>query len=160
MSLIDVDLMDEVAVTVGARVLEDRTFHPTDRDEWRHAMSELAGHDLRVTLMRAKLRSPRANRLLWALYREILAKLRKRCIEAGINCPFATEDELHDYFKAHLIGAKVVELFGKRTTIPPRSSKLTSSEFSAYVEGCVGSAADSWGVYCAMPGDLIESWNA
>jgi hypothetical protein len=157
---VDLDVRDDVAYVIGARVLEDGTFHPSDREQWRKAMTDLAGHDLRVTLMRFKLRSPRANRLLWALYRDILAGLREKCMEAGIVCPFATEDDLHTYFKGHLIGARTVEFMGKLITMPPRSSKLSSVEFSEYVNGCVRVAAESWGVYVALPGDPIEAWNA
>jgi hypothetical protein len=154
---VDIDIRDEVQFFLSGRVSEDRAFHPADAKAWDKVLGELAGHEVRLALSRFKARTPPQNRLLWGVYRDIMGKLRGKYADIHQVCPLAGEDELHEVMKARYIPGQRVEILGVSEVRPGSSTKLSTTEFSRYVERVVSHAAE-WGCYVSLPGDLIEGW--
>jgi NinB protein len=73
-------------------------------------------------------RSGDQNRLLWAIYGEILQK-------GGEAMAGWTKDDLHSFFLINHFGSEVKELFGRKRHIPlRRSSRLNRQEFADLIE--------------------------
>lgn len=83
----------------------------------------------RVTVEEQKSRRTLSqNALLWQLYTDILRR-------GGEQMRDWTKNELHEVFLMHHFGEERVKIFG-RTKVRPlrRSSRLTKTEFSEFVE--------------------------
>jgi hypothetical protein len=157
--LIDIDVNPELSIELDARVEADHRGDGAlvprgNRERWIRELLALVGTDVRLTITRWKKRTLPQNSLLWKVYGQILAGLRERCLETGQTCPFRTTADVHAFFKLNLIGTRMVEFLGDLAEMPPTTTKLTTAEFSRYVDGCVQRAA-VWQVYVQMPGDTI-----
>ena len=157
MSVVDVDIRDEIGVTLDARI-HRREIQPHAASRWDSTLDSLDGQEVRVTFTRWKKRTTHQNALLWSVYREILGKLRAKYLDLQQACPIRDEDELHAIFKGAYIAGRTLEVLGRMEYEPGSSTKLSTAEFSRYVERIVAHAAE-WGIYVSLPGDLIESWN-
>ena len=92
-------------------------------------------------------RSDQQNRLLFALYTDIIEK-------GGEAMRGWTKDDLHEFFLSTHFGTEVVEMFGKKRQRPlRRSSKLNKHEFADFIDSVVRFMAQQ-GVYLDLPGDL------
>ena len=92
-------------------------------------------------------RSNEQNRLLWALYEDII-RLGGEAMQGW------EKEDLHDFFLCNHFGTEVKEMFGKKKQVPLRtSSGLSKTEFSDYVESIVRFMAER-GVVLKLPGDL------
>lgn len=100
------------------------------------------------TIIRKSRRSTDQNSLLWALYQDILNR-------GGNTLGGWTKDDLHEYFLGEWSGWDRHEAFG-RTRLKPRrrSSRLTKTEFSEFVEFIVRKVAEH-GIVVELPGDAI-----
>jgi len=167
--LADIDNAGSASVESAARVvLRDGVprLLPTDASRWLATLGELVGQPVRVTLTRQKAaRSAAMNRLLWGpVYGDILAGLRQLAVEAGERCPFASKDDLHSAMKYLILGSTVTSVPRRRAgavrwdtiELPSTTTKLTSEQFSAYIEGCCRWAAER-GVYVRQPGEEISA---
>lgn len=160
--LIDVDLKPEESIEMEARVVADAVgegvIEPRTALRWSKLLRSLIGKEIRITLTRFKKRTLPQNRLVWWCNRFIFRELVERCAEAGEKCPFESEDDLHEFFKATLIGTTVATMLGQAIELPPSTTKLSTRECSAYVDGMVARAA-TWSVFCPLPGDLVRAMN-
>jgi len=127
--IVDIDITDEIGVTLRGRVDEASVLraHSTLPEGF-------AGHDVQITVLRSKLRTPAANNYLWgALYPYLLDGLRELALKAGETCPFKDKDALHVAMKHRFIGVTVTRFLGEEVEQPP-TTKLPAAKFSAYVE--------------------------
>jgi hypothetical protein len=98
------------------------------------------------TIIRKSRRSNDQNSLLWALYQDILNR-------GGNTLGGWTKDDLHEYFLGEWSGWDRHEAFGRVRLKPKRrSSRLTKTEFSDYVEFIVRKVAEH-GIVVELPGD-------
>ena len=98
------------------------------------------------TILKKSRRSNDQNALLWSLYEDILRL-------GGEELRGFTKDELHEFFLIDYFGSETKELFGRKKLRPlRRSSRLTKSEFSDYVEHVVRFAAER-GIVLELPGE-------
>lgn len=97
-------------------------------------------------ILRKSRRTNDQNALLWSLYGDILRL-------GGEQLAGFTKDELHEFFLIDYFGSETKELFGRKKLKPlKRSSRLTKSEFSDYVEHIVRFAAER-GIVLSLPGE-------
>lgn len=90
------------------------------------------------------LRTVSQNRLLWAIYQDILR-------QGGENMAGWTRDDLHEFFLMNHFGHETKILFGRRRLVPlKRSSRLNKQEFSDFVESILRFMAER-GVYIRDP---------
>jgi hypothetical protein len=158
--VIDLDLQPEAAVEMPARVESDDA--GSGKVVWlaparaARELKRLVGQEIRVTILRFKKRSPRANRYYWGgVITHLLGKLSERAMEVGQACPFESKEELHDYFKAKFIGVTVREFLGETYDIPPSSAKLSVEQFGAYIEAICAWAAHR-GIYVPRSDEWTE----
>jgi hypothetical protein len=94
-----------------------------------------------------KRRSTDQNSLLWKLYTDVLK-------QGGEALRGWTVEEIHEYMLGEYHGWEEVTGFGRRKLRPKkRSSRLTTSEFSDYVEFVVMRSAEH-GIVLQMPGEI------
>jgi hypothetical protein len=158
--VIDIDQQPDVGIELPARVEEDGA--DSGKVVWlapARAARELArmvGQEIRVSIVRFKKRSPRANRYYWGgVITFLLGQLTERAMEVGQSCPFESKEELHDYFKAKFIGVTLREFLGETYDIPPSSAKLSVEQFGAYIE-CICAWAAHRGIYVPRPDEWTE----
>src|SRR5919109_2216622 len=83
------------------------------------------------SILRKHRRTNTQNALLWSLYADILES-------GGEEMRGWTKDDLHEFFLIDHFGAETLELFGRKRLKPHRrSSRLTKTEFSDFVEHIV-----------------------
>lgn len=114
-----------------------------------NAMDSLARNkDWEVTIEVKKAgRTPSQNRMLWALYTDILRV-------GGEAMAGWTKEDLHTFFLQNHFGHETIEMFGVKRNVPlNRSSKLSKTEFQAYVDSILQFMAER-GVSLSMPGDM------
>lgn len=94
-----------------------------------------------------KTRTGEQNRLLWALYADVLDA-------GGEMLGGWTKEDLHEWALGEWGGWESVCAFG-RTRLRPlrRSSKLSTTDFAEFVEWLVRKMAEH-GIYLELPGDL------
>ena len=178
--LIDIDLRPDAAIECYARVEADALPPEVERDasgkpermrlgagrprlviespaRWLAALSRLVGQRVRLQLWREKKRRTLAqNKLLWGtVYPVVLAGLREIALDAGEQCPFRDVDALHEALKYRHLSASIVRVAGEEWEIPPSTTRLTTEQFSAYVEAICRWAAAK-GIYVPPPGERIE----
>lgn len=101
--------------------------------------------ELRTILRKSRRTNPQ-NALLWSLYGDILRL-------GGEQLGGWTTAELHDFFLGEHFGWEIREGFGKKKQIPRRrSSRLTKTEFSEYVDAVVQKCAE-FGIVLELPGE-------
>lgn len=84
------------------------------------------------------------NRLLWAIYGEILEK-------GGEDMGGWTKDDLHEFFLIQHFGAETKDLFGRKRLVPLlRSSKLNKQQFADLIETILRFMAER-GVWIQTP---------
>jgi hypothetical protein len=110
--------------------------YPGTAAQWNAVLARHAGKgQVCVTLSRIhERRSSAQNRMLWAIYTQVLAGLRELAAEVGERCPFKTTEELHGAFKYLFLGTSVVKVAGSEMELPATTTKLTVEQFSSYVE--------------------------
>jgi hypothetical protein len=98
-------------------------------------------------VLRKSRRSNDQNALLWRLYTDILAL-------GGESLGGWTKEDLHEYCLGEWAGWDKCTAFG-RTRLKPkrRSSRLTKTEFSDYLEFICQRMAEH-GIVLALPGDV------
>lgn len=97
-------------------------------------------------IIRKARRSNDQNALAWVLYQQILDR-------GGEAMRGWSTQDLHDFFLIQHFGADKIEAFGMKRLKPKRrSSRLTKSEFSDYLETIVRFMGEQ-GVVLDMPGD-------
>jgi hypothetical protein len=144
--LIDIDLRPDVGVELEARVEGDAAGEgvivPAAAKRWLKELKALIGEDVRVTLRRWKKRTAKQNRYLWGVvYAVLLDGLRKLALEAGEVCPFDSDEDLHEAMKHRFLGITLVTFLGESIELPPSTAKLSTRQFSGYVEGIARWAA-------------------
>lgn len=98
------------------------------------------------SIIRKSRRSGTQNNLLWALYSDALK-------QGGETLGGWTTEDLHEYMLGEMYGWEVREALGrKRQTPKHRSSRLTKTEFSDFVEFVVRRFAEH-GIVLELPGD-------
>jgi hypothetical protein len=98
-------------------------------------------------IVRKSRRSSDQNTLLWALYEDVLR-------QGGETLGGWTKDDLHEYVLGEYFGWDVSEAFGRKRMKPKRrSSRLTKTEFSDFVEFIVRRFAEH-GIVLALPGEI------
>ncbi len=94
-------------------------------------------------------RSPQQNKLLWAIYGQIIAK-------GGETMSGWDKEDLHDFFLLEHFGGEPRKLLGRTRMVPNRrSSRLNKQEFSDYVDHIVRFMAER-AVFIDLPSD--EGW--
>lgn len=94
-----------------------------------------------------KRRSTDQNALLWSLYADMLE-------QCGEDLRGWTKEDLHEFMLGTHFGWERIEGFGMKRMRPlKRSSKLSTVEFSAYVEFILQFAAEH-GVYLESPHEV------
>lgn len=98
-------------------------------------------------IIRRSRRTNDQNSLLWALYQDALDR-------AGETLGGWTKEDIHEYMLGEFFGWDKREAFG-RTRLKPkkRSSRLTKTQFSEFVEFIVATFAQH-GIVLELPGDL------
>lgn len=92
-------------------------------------------------------RTTQQNKLLWAIYDEILEK-------GGEDMGGWTKDDLHEFFLIETFGSETRALFDKKRLIPlRRSSRLNKQEFSDLIETIQRFMAER-GVYIETPDEV------
>lgn len=115
------------------------------QDGSRHVGRYIALDKLREIIKKSK-RSNDQNALLWALYDDILHK-------GGETLGGWTSADLHDAMLGTHFGWDRYEAFGMVKQKPrKRSSRLTKSEFSDFLETVVRTAAEQ-GIVVSLPGE-------
>jgi hypothetical protein len=155
---VNIDLRGEVLTEVSAHVVADENGRPRLEPmpgTITRFLAVLSRHlgkgPLRVVISRiAQRRSMAQNRLLWKVYRDILATLREQAFDVGERCPFRNEDDVHEAMKYLFIGQTVTKYRGDEYVFEPKSSTLTTEQFSAYLAQIVGYWAKR-GIYIEMP---------
>jgi hypothetical protein len=105
------------------------------------------GFTLEVKKM-ASRRSLSQNRMLWALYEQIIER-------GGETMAGWEKEELHEFFLIECFGSEVLQMFGRKKLRPRRrSSKLSKQEFGQFVDFIVRFMARQ-GVCLDMPGDAL-----
>ena len=112
-------------------------------DDWVNLRNAVGGLDLtkkwRVTIAPyVKNRTTDQNNLLWAFYTEIA------------NHTGHTPEEIHEYCKAAFLAPKIITV-GKDTKEYRTTTKLTTAEFSDYIERIYAFAAGELGVRLPVP---------
>jgi hypothetical protein len=158
--LIDLDARPDVSIELEARVEADAAGEgaivPLAGARWKRELRRLIGKSIRVSLIRWKKRSVRANRYYWGgVLGTLLEKLRELALDRGETCPFESDEALHEAMKHRFLGVKVVEFLGETIEQPPSSARLSSAEFSAYIE-LIAAWAASIGIYIPQP----HEWEA
>lgn len=157
-ALIDIDEKPYVVVEVSGRVARgdggDPVFVPDSPSRWLTGLNRRVGQAVRIKLIGQKRqRTLPQNAMLWGLcYRDILDGLRQLAEDCGERPVFEDEDELHDALKwlflrrkEHVPGAGEIERV-------PSSAKLTTDEFTRYVEEICRWASER-GIYVRHPGE-------
>lgn len=99
--------------------------------------------ELRAIIKKSR-RTNDQNALAWVLYQQILDR-------GGEAMRGWSTQDLHDFFLIQHFGADTIEAFGMRRLKPKRrSSRLTKSEFSDYLETIVRFMAEQ-GVQLSLP---------
>jgi hypothetical protein len=148
--LIDIDNRPDVGVDLQGRVEADAAGEgvlvPEAARRWLKELKALIGEDVRITLRRWKKRTVRQNAYLWGVvYAVLLDGLRKLALEAGETCPFDSDEDLHEAMKHRFLGITVVTFLGESIELPPSTAKLSTRQFSGYVEGIA-----QWGASLAI----------
>lgn len=129
-------------------------FVPASTALWRTALGRCVGKDVRVRLIRPKLRrTPEQNAYLWGVvYPDILVGLRTLAESVGERAVFTDEDELHQAMKWAFLRKTYVLPGAGNVEAMPRSSMLSTGEFSEYVDK-VKRWAGERGIYVRAPGE-------
>lgn len=99
------------------------------------------------TILRKSRRTSEQNKLLWAIYGDILNA-------GGETLGGWTAEDLHEFFLIDHFGSETVDIFGRKRLKPlRRSSRLSKSEFSGLVDHIVRFMAER-GVVLSVPGDM------
>jgi hypothetical protein len=153
--LIDIDNRPDVGVELDARVEADAAgagvIVPAAAQRWLRELKALIGEDVRIILRRWKKRTAQQNRYLWGVvYAVLLDGLRKLALEAGEVCPFDSDEDCHAAMKHRFLGISLVTFLGESIELPPSTAKLSTVQFSAYVEAIARWAA-SIGIFIPPP---------
>lgn len=134
--MIDLDVEDEIGISVEGRVI-GREFKPRVPFLWERALDGLDGQDVRITLARRKLRTPRANSYLWsAVYPFLLDGLRELALNAGEVCPFKDKKAVHRAMKHRfrdVLGTAVSVFLGEEFPDEP-TTRVSGPRFHRYIE--------------------------
>jgi hypothetical protein len=155
---IDIDSRPEVLVSVAGSVelVDDvPTFVPTVAADWVKALRKLVGHPVLLAFTRSKVRTLAQNRYLWGpFYGELLGGFRKIAADAGEACPFRDKDQLHEACKYRFLGVDVVQMpKGKTLEVPASTTRLTTTQFNAYLRAVAEWAALDYQIYIPEPGE-------
>jgi hypothetical protein len=159
--LLDIDARPDVGVELEARMEADAAGEgvivPLAGERWKRETRRLIGKSIRVTLTRWKKRSNQANKYYWGgVLGTLLVKLRELASDRGETCPFESDTALHEAMKHRFLGVKVIEFLGETIEQPPSSARLSSTEFSAYIE-LIAAWAASIGIYIPQPHEWQEA---
>lgn len=98
-------------------------------------------------ILRKSRRSGEQNRLLWALYSDALQ-------QGGETLGGWTSEDIHEFMLGEYYGWQVHEALGRKRMKPvKRSSRLTKSEFSDFLEFVVRKFAEH-GIVLELPGEV------
>lgn len=162
MPMIDIDSKPYVVADIDGRVYMDPAagyakFDPESHPRWHSILGRCVDQPVRVRISRAKKRrSHEANAYLWGVvYVDILRGLRELAESVGELPVFTDEDDLHEALKWTFL-RRVYALPGAgNLEAMPRSSKLSSAEFSEYVDKVKRWAAERH-IFVREPGEAIQ----
>lgn len=99
------------------------------------------------TIIRQSRRTSPQNALLWSLYEDAIER-------GGETLGGWTKEDIHEFMLGEFFGWQVCEAFGRKRQKPKkRSSRLTKTQFSEFVEFVVQRFAEH-GIVLELPGDL------
>ncbi len=126
---------------------------PRDPGRWLAVLTRNVGRDLRVVVSRAKRRrSSPQNRYLWGvIYVDLLEGMRVRAIEADLEPPFASVEDVHAWGKWRFLRVQRV-LPGGEIEEVPGSTRCSSERFADYVSQLSAWGAER-GIYVRQPGE-------
>ena len=161
-SLIDLDEVGEIIVEIPARAdldLRGRPYLvPLRAERWTEGLTRCVGREMRVVLIRDKRRrtSPQ-NRYLWGVaYIDVLNGMKERAIEVGLEPPFNSKDDVHNWAKFKFLRTLRVFPGGEEEEVPGSTRKLSTKEFSDYVEA-IAIWASQRGVYVRRPNEAMAA---
>lgn len=130
---------------------------PRNPSRWLAVLGSNVGRELEVVLVRPKQRrSAPQNRLLWGVvYRDILEGMRRQAIEADMEPPFATVDDVHSWGKWRFLRVQRA-LPGGEIEEVPGSTRTTLERFSDYVSQLSAWAADRR-IYVRQAGEEVSA---
>lgn len=117
--------------------------------EGQRALGRYIGLNELRDIIRKSRRTLPQNALLWALYDDALK-------QGGEALGGWTREDVHEFMLGEFFGWEKHTAFG-RTRLKPkkRSSRLTKTQFSEFVEFVVGKLAEH-GIVLELPGDLPQ----
>lgn len=154
----DIDARPTVVVELAAGVEESpdgRPFLvPMNTARWLAALKRLVGKPVRVALMRdKKTRNGQQNRYLHGVvYEDILQGMREQARELGCEAPFRSKDDVHEWAKWKFLRTRRVFPGGEEEEMPGSTRRLTTEEFSDYVEAIAAWGAQR-GIYVRRPNE-------
>ena len=130
---------------------------PRAPSRWLAVIKRNVGRDLTVVLVRAKQRRSHAqNRYLWGVvYRDILEGMREKAIEADMEPPFATVEDVHEWAKWRFLRVQRLLPGGEIEEIPG-STRTTIERFTDYVSQLSAWAAQH-GIYVRQPHEEVSA---
>lgn len=123
---------------------------PRERAALYQAINQMTGV-MRVTFKKyRKRRTDAQNRLYWVA---VVPELGRFLRDQGESY---TDEDAHELMKAKFLRETVVnKQTGEAIGVVIKSTtKLTTQEFSEYIEKCVAWLADMFHIQCTMPGDM------
>lgn len=130
---------------------------PRVSSRWLAVLKRNVGRDLTIVLVRAKRRRSHAqNRYLWAVvYLDILEGMRERAIEADMEPPFASVEDVHAWAKWRFLrvqrafpGGEIEEVAG--------STRTTLERFADYVSQLLAWSSER-GIYVRQPHEEVSA---
>lgn len=131
---------------------------PLDSSHWLAVVKRNVGKPgLRVVLVRAKQRRSQAqNRYLWGvIYLDILEGMREKAVEADMEPPFASVEDVHEWAKWRFLrvqrvlpGGEIEEMAG--------STRTTLERFADYVSQLSAWAAQR-DIYVRQPHEEVSA---
>ena len=124
---------------------------PTIGGRWLAVLTRNVGKPLRIVLSRTKQRrSSPQNRYLWGVvYVDLLEGMRAQAIEAGMEPPFASVEDVHAWAKWKLLRERRV-LPGGEIEEVAGSTRCSSDRFALYISQLAAWGADR-AIYVRQP---------
>ena len=127
--------------------LSAATWQEIEQNAVKHDGFKYISVGLLRTILRKSKRTPDQNALLWVLYQDVLKA-------GGETLAGWTKDDLHEFALGSYFGWDRHDAFGmKRVKPKKRSSRLSKTEFSDFVESFIRQMAEH-GIVLKLPGEF------
>lgn len=140
-----------------AVVDSDAKLRVEDRTAWAHHVKKYVGRKVEIVLrLRTSKRSDAQNRWIWGIAYPLLGQ--------HWGYERTEHEQMHYGLLAQCFGTKVDTRFGVRVPKVVSSSKLSTVEFSEYMEWLVRYAAVEEGIRIPLPNEVdlsgVDEWEA